>query len=99
MTEQEWLAATDPKAMVEFLRGKVSERKLRLFCCACCRSIWDLITDDRSRSAVRTMERFVDEQASRDELWDAEKAAMEAEEALEGNGEGAVSYTFQTMNV
>jgi len=37
MNEQEWLACTDPEPMLEFLRGKASERKLRLFFCACCR--------------------------------------------------------------
>jgi hypothetical protein len=37
MTQQEWMACTDPTPMLEFLRGKASERKLRLFFCACCR--------------------------------------------------------------
>jgi hypothetical protein len=32
--ESEWLAATDPAPMLEFLRGKVSDRKFRLFACA-----------------------------------------------------------------
>jgi hypothetical protein len=31
MTEQEWLACTDPKPMLMFLRGKASDRKLWLY--------------------------------------------------------------------
>jgi hypothetical protein len=39
MTEQQWLASTDPREMLRYLEGKVSERKLRLFACAWWRSI------------------------------------------------------------
>jgi hypothetical protein len=35
MTEAEWLACTDPRPMLEFKWGKVSDRKLRLLACAC----------------------------------------------------------------
>src|SRR4051794_29799058 len=35
MTEAEWLAATDPTPMLDFLRGKVSDRKSRLYACGC----------------------------------------------------------------
>jgi hypothetical protein len=39
VTEAEWLAATDPKRMLEFLRDKVGDRKLRLFACDYCRTV------------------------------------------------------------
>ncbi|WP_238602892.1 hypothetical protein [Fimbriiglobus ruber] len=69
MTEAEWLTATDPTPMLEFLSGKASDRKLRLFACACCRRIWHLITEEGSQNAVATAERMSDEQVTDDERW------------------------------
>ena len=36
MTEAEWLACETPERMLAYLRGRASERKLRLFAVACC---------------------------------------------------------------
>jgi len=64
MTEAEWLACEDPQKMLEFLRGKVSDRKLRLFAVACCYS------DCRKRlkPEFEAVVRFADGQASLDEI-------------------------------
>jgi hypothetical protein len=67
MTEQEWLTSDRPARMVNYVAGKwedgrrqVSERKLRLFACACCRQVWDLLGEERCRRAVEMAERYGD---------------------------------------
>lgn len=60
MTEGQWLKCTDPNPMLDYLRDKVSERKRRLFACACCRHIWPLITNKDCRRAVEVAERYAD---------------------------------------
>lgn len=60
MTESEWMACSDPTSMLDSLRGKASDRKLRLFACACCRLQWHLLADGRSRRAVEIAEGYAD---------------------------------------
>ena len=60
MSEGEWLASTNPGTMLESLTGNLSERKLRLFACACCRRIWHLLSDERSRVALEAAELHAD---------------------------------------
>jgi hypothetical protein len=65
MDEQRWLACEDPHQMLEFLRGRASDRQLRLFDCACCRRLWHLLTRDEVRAAVEVAERFSSAASSR----------------------------------
>jgi hypothetical protein len=60
MTEAEWLACRDSHPMWVFLRGKLTSRQQRLLYCGCCRQVWHLLVDDRSRRAVDAAERFAD---------------------------------------
>jgi len=73
MTEAEWLKCTRPGAMLRFVRGKSTDRKLRLFACACCRRVWDLLSTEENRHAIEVAERFADGLASDDELATAEQ--------------------------
>jgi hypothetical protein len=70
MNEAEWLACPDHTPMLDFLRGKAGDRKLRLFAVACCRRIWHLIVqeDERCPKAVEAAEQYTDGQATREEL-------------------------------
>jgi hypothetical protein len=67
MTEEQWLSYTHPMPMLDFLRGKASGRKVRLFACGCCRHVWDHLNDD-IRDAVEVTERLADGLAELSEL-------------------------------
>src|SRR5262245_61301619 len=78
MTGDEWLACTDPEKMLAWLRGKISDRKLRLFACACCRRVWRVLIDPRTQRAVEVAERYADGSLSDAERQVAHEDAREA---------------------
>jgi hypothetical protein len=90
MTEAEWLTGEFADLMLEHLRAtagvarlKGGRRKLRLFGCACCRQVWHLLTDGRSRRAVEVGERFANGLAGARERARAEAEAAAAFTAAE----------------
>jgi hypothetical protein len=99
VTEAEWLACTDPKPMLRFLIGTDyprvqaveafpdsigSDRKLRLFACACYHRIHHLLPDARAQAVVEVAEQVADGILPRDELQRAEAQIQEPIDALEG---------------
>jgi hypothetical protein len=95
MTEAEWLACTDPQPMIEFLRRKASDRKVRLFAVACCRRVWSSLEHEEFRDAVRKAESFADGLADRAEMLQAYEKALAIFVTLHGkdNGAGAALTT------
>jgi hypothetical protein len=76
VSEAEWLACADPEVLLERLPGGLSDRKLRLFACACCGPLWHLVTEPRCRDAVAVALRFADGEATVEELKAAHIAAQ-----------------------
>src|SRR5262245_43415348 len=62
MTQEEWNACTSPGPMMGLLQrsGKTSERRCRLFACACVRRVYPLLPDAACRAAIESAERFAD---------------------------------------
>jgi hypothetical protein len=81
MTEAEWQTSTDAVAMIALLRQLFADdqatldRMLHRYYLACCRAIWKLLPDRRSRNAIVVAERYLEGQAGDDDLYKAEWSA------------------------
>src|SRR5262245_65325248 len=73
MTEAEWLACEEPRLMLEFLGERASDRKFRLFGCACCRRLPRLLAQRRICKALEVAERHADGGATDPALADANR--------------------------
>jgi hypothetical protein len=60
MDESAWLIGANPTRMLEFVSTTSSERKLRLFACACCRRIFHPFQSERQVKPVDAAERFAE---------------------------------------
>ena len=70
MTEAGWLASTDPLPLLEALSGgSPSDRKLRLFACACCRRLWHLLSE-LDRAVVTAIERCADGEINQAQIYE-----------------------------
>lgn len=86
LTEAEWLSCQNPQAMLGVLKDarRLSERKLRLVAVACCRCVWDLLSNDASRCSVDCAERYVEAEISARDLYSACLRASHAARSGQG---------------
>ena len=98
MTEEEWLACDNAKAMVDSLKSP-SCRKLQLFTCACCRRIWSFIAEPRQR-AIEVAEQYADALVTRAEFNLAYvKASEDSAPRIKGEGLEALAATRSTLGL
>jgi hypothetical protein len=109
MTEAEWQECRDPQVVLAWLGGRHVKapyrwlsRKLQLFNVACCRRMWHLITDERSRKAVEFMEQAADTdliRATYHQGWAAvSRAAFKVVTHLEGPALSAARAAAHCMH-
>jgi hypothetical protein len=91
MTEKEWATSGAPGLMLEHSWEGASERKKRLFGCACCYRAWHLLSDPKSKTAVCVAECFADGVSSAESLATAYRAA----ESVVSNFRGEISTSHE----
>lgn len=82
MTEADWLACENPAAMIIFLGKRLSQRKQELFFCGVRRLFWEYFSDDCYRRYCEVKERFMDGQATKEEMDAANEATSGDRTAL-----------------
>ncbi len=76
--EADWLVCNDPMTLACCRPSWPSDRKRRLFVCACCRLFWRDLSDPGSRQAVELAEKLADGLVNDDETAEARTAARAA---------------------
>jgi hypothetical protein len=104
LTEEQWLASTEPYVLLRYLRqhcrigwARGGKRRQRLYACACCRRAWHLF-DERERGVVEVAERAADGQASRQQLATAAVDAEASRRERDGDVRSAKQPTEAAMN-
>jgi len=95
MTEAEWLECDDWALMQPHFGARATDRVLRLFACACCRTISHLFTEPSLIESVEVAERYADGLNSVAELRSARTNAHSVREAAEiAIAQGAFAHEY-----
>lgn len=98
MSENAWLDCIDPRPMLNHLRSRISERKVRLFACACCRRIWPWL-EECGRRAVEVAELFADNDATQEQLAQARQATVNIFRQLVGRRQEAAAAAISAASL
>jgi hypothetical protein len=78
-TEEQWLACPEVGSLLcRALELRASDRKMRLFGCACCRMFWHYLVQPVSKAAVEATEQFAIGEISAEDMYAAAEAAAAA---------------------
>jgi hypothetical protein len=91
MTDAEWLECAEPQAMLDSLRGKASERKLRLLACGCVRRMWRYL-DSPTRQALEYQESHADGGEGREHAVSGQRSHW-----ITGSARDAAGYAIRTF--
>jgi hypothetical protein len=98
MTEAEWLACAEPWRMVPLVRTG-SDRKLRLFACACCRQVLNPFAPPLAVRAVAAAEAFADGELGASALATVREVVAQATQAANAEdrqrGTGYLSHLLK----
>ena len=90
MKRAEWPNSQKPSDMLHaLLKAKKRGRKFRLFACACCRSVWRLLSDPRSSQGVEVAEAVADGLLSEMQALEAFNAASAVYDETFASGPGS----------
>ncbi|AMV26429.1 hypothetical protein VT84_18670 [Gemmata sp. SH-PL17] len=96
MTKVKWLKCFDPHELLEFLVKEASERKLRLFACACCRRALHLVSDDRLPPLVQVAENLAEGPIKAKELKRAFRVFSESEQSDTGRSHSNLVFAIHS---
>ena len=82
MTRYDSMPEASPERILPLVQHRLSEQKLRLFACACCRRVWRLLAQE-NRRIVEAAEQHARGRLSRDELIAIAQTVSGADEAAE----------------
>jgi len=102
LTEVDWITCDKPGKMLRYLHRKIEDEAFMRFSVACCRRIWRLITDQRSRAVVEVTESYMDRLATAEAAalvctdWESAHLNGEIDDAAGGSTHDAIDSVWGT---